>query len=81
MYCQVADEGQGITEDKLGVVFNSFDRAGRKPGKGGIGLGLALVKMVVERHGGDVEVESEQGQGSRFTLVLPVIDEARLLEE
>jgi len=60
------DTGVGIPEESLERLFESLFTTKSK----GIGLGLPLVKMLVEGHGGTVEVESEQGKGSTFTLIL-----------
>ncbi|MBI4638104.1 MAG: HAMP domain-containing histidine kinase [Candidatus Rokubacteria bacterium] len=70
----VADEGIGIPDPEQGKIFEKFYRAGRSDtqGRRGSGVGLALVRHVVEAHGGRVTVESRPGAGSRFTLWLPV---------
>lgn len=64
----VEDEGPGIAQDDLGKVFEPF--YSRKPG--GTGLGLYISYSIVERHGGDIQVESEFGRGTRVTVELPV---------
>ncbi len=72
----VADTGMGIPEDELPHVFERFFR-GEKPRTmqiSGTGLGLAIVKEIIELHGGHVTVESEVGEGSRFTVWLPAVD-------
>jgi signal transduction histidine kinase len=68
-----ADTGIGIPADELGNVFDEFFRAtnAQKSEKDGTGLGLSIVKQIVERHGGEISVESEQGQGTKFTVTLP----------
>ena len=66
---QVADTGCGIPAEELPFVFDRFRQAHR--GRGGAGLGLALVRAMVQAHGGRVSVESHEGKGSRFTVVLP----------
>ena len=64
------DTGVGIDDETLGKVFEPlFTNKAR-----GIGLGLSLTKMVTEAHGGSIEVESEVGKGSTFTVKLPVKD-------
>jgi len=70
---RVADTGLGIAAADVARIFDCFYRAdsAREQGKG-FGLGLCLVKSIVEAHGGRVEVSSEPGQGSIFTLVLPL---------
>jgi signal transduction histidine kinase len=70
----VADTGLGITAADVARIFDCFYRAdsAREQGKG-FGLGLCLVKSIVEAHGGRVEVSSEPGRGSVFTLILPLI--------
>jgi CHASE2 domain-containing sensor protein/signal transduction histidine kinase len=69
----VRDEGPGIApalQDKLFAPFQRLhDRS--HPGIAGVGLGLALVHTVVQRHGGSIEVESDEGRGAEFRLVLP----------
>ncbi len=64
----IKDSGKGIPKEYLSRIFDIFYTTK----KNGTGLGLALVKKVVEAHGGDVEVESEVGKGSEFRIVLPV---------
>ena len=69
----VADTGAGIAAEALPRVFERFYRVdrGRSRETGGTGLGLAIVKHTAEGHGGRIEVESQVGRGSRFTLLLP----------
>jgi signal transduction histidine kinase len=71
---EVADDGIGIPTSELGRVFDKFYRVGRSEtqGRRGSGLGLSLVKHIVESHGGRVRAESAPGAGSRFTIHLPV---------
>jgi two-component system sensor histidine kinase BaeS len=74
----VRDTGAGIHPDDLPHVFSKFYQAKgvRPPGTKGSGLGLALVKAIVEYHGGTVSVESVFGEGSTFTVELPeTVDE------
>ncbi|CAB3680649.1 Adaptive-response sensory-kinase SasA [Achromobacter deleyi] len=76
----VRDHGQGIAPQDLARLFEPFARVGvdTKADVGGAGLGLAFVRTVAQRHGGEVEVTSELGTGSVFTLQLPMApDEAR----
>ncbi|MBI4826839.1 MAG: HAMP domain-containing histidine kinase [Nitrospirae bacterium] len=68
IYC-VEDNGIGIAPEYLGNIFDIFYQANRR--SGGEGLGLSIVKKIVERHGGKVWVESEIGKGSRFYVSLP----------
>lgn len=73
---KVSDTGSGIGPQDLPYVFNHFYKAdkSRRRGHGGSGIGLALVKQLVETHGGKVWVESEVGKGSTFYFTLPVVD-------
>ena len=73
---QVADTGPGIAAEHLPHIFDRFYRvsATRSHSQGGAGLGLSLVRSIVEAHGGQVEIHSEPGQGSTFTLRLPMAD-------
>jgi two-component system, OmpR family, sensor histidine kinase SenX3 len=70
----VADHGQGIPATDLERIFERFYRVdrGRSRETGGTGLGLSIVRHVAVNHGGAVEVESREGEGSCFTLLLPV---------
>jgi signal transduction histidine kinase len=72
----VNDEGIGITEEQMPSIFQDFRQLDGSETRayGGLGLGLAYAKRVVEVHNGVILVESEPGKGSKFTLVLPVAD-------
>jgi two-component system sensor histidine kinase GlrK len=66
---QVEDTGVGIPAAELPHIFESYRQA--HPGKGGTGLGLAIVRGLVQAHGGRVTAESQEGKGSRFSVLLP----------
>jgi signal transduction histidine kinase len=66
---QVEDTGAGIPVEALPHIFEAYRQAHR--GGAGTGLGLAIVRGVAEAHGGRVTVESHEGKGSRFTVLLP----------
>jgi signal transduction histidine kinase len=70
---RVADAGPGIPSDEQRQLFEPFfrGRAARADQVPGSGLGLAVVRRIVEGHGGTVSVASEPGRGSTFTLILP----------
>ena len=67
----VIDQGIGIPHDELDKVFERFQRGSNAPEKTGSGLGLSVVKLLVEGMGGSIEVHSRLGEGSCFTVVLP----------
>ena len=69
---EVADTGPGIPEDELPHVWEELYRGQGARGVPGSGLGLALVRAVIERHGGRVSLRSRVGQGSVFTVRLPI---------
>jgi signal transduction histidine kinase len=69
---QVRDTGQGIAPNELPRIFDRLFRGDRSRAERGLGLGLSLVKAIVEAHGGSVEVESEVGRGATFTVSLPL---------
>lgn len=75
LYIEIADTGRGIAREHLPYVFNRFYRADRSRSStgGNFGLGLALVRSIVELHGGRVEIESEPRRGTRVVLVLPLV--------
>ena len=66
----VSDTGSGIPGDRLEDIFRPFVTTKHR----GSGLGLAITRGIVERNGGRIEVSSEVGRGSRFTLVLPAAE-------
>ncbi len=72
---EVQDRGLGIPAVEQAHIFDRFYRAPNGSGKGGYGIGLFLVRHIMEAHGGRAEVESDAGQGSRFRLVFPVVAE------
>lgn len=69
----VADQGAGIAPEHLLRLTERFYRvnAAQSRNKGGTGLGLAIVKHIVNRHGGELQIESTLGEGSQFTVWLP----------
>jgi CheY-like chemotaxis protein len=72
--CRVTDEGAGITADELPTIFDMFAQGADRmqQARGGLGVGLALVRQLVEMHGGMVRADSAgRGKGSTFTFVLP----------
>jgi len=70
----VRDTGEGISAEHLPHVFDRFYRAddARARSDGGVGLGLAIVKQIMAAHGGQVWAESQPGQGSTFSIALPL---------
>ena len=75
----VADTGIGLTPEECKMVFSRFWRgdAGRNRAQGGLGIGLSVVKEIVDRHNGWVRVEGEKGVGATFTIFIPLYDENR----
>jgi signal transduction histidine kinase len=69
------DSGTGISVENLPRIFDPFFTT--KEVAQGTGLGLSISHGIVERHGGRIEVESEVGQGSTFTVMLPVAEGQR----
>jgi signal transduction histidine kinase len=66
----IRDTGCGIAPDTIDRIWDPFFTT-KEVGKG-VGLGLALTYNIVKRHGGEIEVESRLGEGSQFTVLLPV---------
>jgi len=69
----IIDNGMGVSEEELPFLFERFYRADKSRNRmtGGSGIGLAIVKSIVEAHGGKVKVESKINEGSRFEVTLP----------
>ncbi len=74
---KIADNGSGIPKDKIGQIFNPFFTT-KEPGKG-TGLGLFIVRQVVERNHGTIAVDSEDGVGTTFTLTFPATVTAKAI--
>ena len=70
---RVRDSGVGIPGDELPHIWERLFRGDESRAERGLGLGLSLVKAIVEAHGGTVTVQSEVGRGSAFTVALPMI--------
>ncbi|MHC4510449.1 MAG: sensor histidine kinase [Planctomycetota bacterium] len=70
---EISDTGIGIPEQEQGRIFDEFYRAAnaRKVERDGTGLGLSIVRLIVSRHGGEIQIESNEGSGTRFRLRLP----------
>jgi signal transduction histidine kinase len=69
---EVCDTGIGIPQEDLPRIFNKYFRASGAQGFKGTGLGLTISKAIVEAHGGRIAVESAEGKGSRFSVLLPL---------
>lgn len=73
LHCQVADTGLGLSAAEQAGVFQKFFRAGSAVERGipGIGLGLMISRTIIENHGGTLTLQSEQGQGTTMSFVIP----------
>ena len=70
--CSVADSGPGISDDVRETLFDPFVSTS----DGGLGLGLAVCRRIVERSGGSIWVEDRDGGGTRFTFTVPLVNQA-----
>jgi PAS domain S-box-containing protein len=75
MLFEVEDTGHGIAQENLDKIFDKFVQVKNTsgPAPGGVGLGLAIAKEIVETYGGKIWVESEIGRGSKFSFILPLL--------
>ncbi|MCA9913170.1 MAG: ATP-binding protein, partial [Anaerolineae bacterium] len=76
VYIAVRDYGIGIAQDKLQDIFESFYQVDSSSTRryGGMGIGLALVKLILDHHNTEIHVDSELGKGSTFWFLLPWVD-------
>ncbi len=68
----IEDTGTGMTEEEQQRVFGAFERLANAAAKDGFGLGLSIVQRIVSMLGGTIQLESEKGKGSRFTVKIPM---------
>lgn len=71
VFVKIADTGEGIKQEHLGKIFTPFFTT--KPSGLGTGLGLSISHGIIKEHGGEIEVESEEGLGTSFTVRLPLV--------
>lgn len=72
-FIEVRDQGLGISEDDLDKIFDRYERVGNHTGISGLGLGLWIVKKIIEGIGGDISVSSTLGHGTAFRVTLPML--------
>lgn len=79
---RVTDEGQGFTVSDLKKIFGKFQRLSAQPtgNESSTGLGLYIVKQIVDLHEGTIDVETEMGKGTTFVIALPLKEEVMVLE-
>ncbi|HSI68245.1 MAG TPA: HAMP domain-containing sensor histidine kinase [Planococcus sp. (in: firmicutes)] len=70
-FLEVKDDGAGIDVEEIDLIWRRFYKSDVSRGSGQFGLGLSIVKQLVELHEGEIEVESEKGAGTKFTIRLP----------
>lgn len=69
LYIQISDSGCGIPRDHLPMIFERFYKVGKDKG---VGIGLSLSKGIIQVHGGQIQVESEEGKGAKFIIKIPL---------
>jgi signal transduction histidine kinase len=72
VWVSITDTGPGIPPEELSSLFEKYQQAGRGRSQEGTGLGLFIVRALVEAHGGHVTIQSTPGQGACFSIFLPV---------
>lgn len=75
-FVSVKDHGEGISEENMQHIFKRFYKTDKSRNSEGFGLGLPLAMKIAQKHGGTILAESRLGEGSRFTLLLPVVQES-----
>lgn len=82
-YIAVRDTGIGLTDEEAKMVFSRFWRAeaGRTRERGGLGIGLSVVKEIVDQHDGWVRVEGKPNEGATFTIYVPLYNEEKIRDE
>ena len=78
VYVTVSDNGPGIPPEQIPRLFNIFEST---KGARGTGLGLAVSQKIIREHGGEIVVDSRPGEGCRFTLAWPQVDDEQALNE
>lgn len=81
MKIRISDTGIGIAEENINRVFDAFYQVPHRRDQKGLGLGLTIVKNIVQKLGGDITVESKTGEGSTFTFTMPLVEQEQLLLE
>lgn len=76
-YITIKDTGPGIPSEMLGNLFDRYYVSRQSRKKIGSGLGLSICKMIVKLHHGTIDVESEEGKGTTFTIMLPITQESK----
>lgn len=72
LFLDVEDSGSGMSDGEQQRIFNPFERLSNAATQDGFGLGLSIVKRIVDMLGGTISLESEKGKGSRFTVTIPM---------
>jgi signal transduction histidine kinase len=67
----IQDQGEGIERSEIPHIFNRFYKGKKNKKSGSVGIGLSLSKSIVEGHGGVIDVQSQRGEGTRFTFLIP----------
>jgi len=75
LVCDVMDQGKGIEPQELPDLFRQYRRFSSAHGVDGVGLGLSMVKAVIDHHGGQIECRSVVGEGTTFSLRLPLLED------
>ncbi|MEM8777693.1 MAG: HAMP domain-containing sensor histidine kinase, partial [Cyanobacteria bacterium P01_G01_bin.49] len=74
IHCTLEDNGKGIPPEQIATLFERYQRGEEAKNTLGLGLGLYLCRQIIEAHGGEIGVMSDQNQGAKFWLTLPVVD-------